>query len=267
MSTRILLASLCLAATPMAFGAETPHFAYSGDHGPQNWSSLSPDFAACAAGKSQSPVNIAGMHHASLPKLNVSYSTLATNFVNNGHAVQANYGAGSTLSDDYHAAAPYKAHVNYESGSTIGHLDSTFELKQFHFHSPSEHQRDGKNLPAEVHFVHADADGNLAVIGVFVEIGAAHPTIAQLWQKIPATEGQANALDSPISANDLLPADRGYFYYPGSLTTPPCSEGVRWIVMKQPITMSEEQVAALRASIGFANNRPVQPLNGRIIFE
>ncbi len=97
--------------------------------------------------------------------------------------------------------------------------------------------------------------------------GETNPVIARLWQQIPATEGQSNPLPASINARDLLPRDASYFYYPGSLTTPPCSEGVRWLVMQQPITMSEEQIAALRKAIGFANNRPVQPLNARIIFK
>lgn len=106
------------------------------------------------------------MIDATLPTLEFNYSTLAENFVNNGHAVQANYAAGSSLSDNYHTHALYKSHVTYAPGSTIEHHDGSFELKQFHFHSPSEHQRNGANLPAEIHFVHADAKGNLAVIGV-----------------------------------------------------------------------------------------------------
>ena len=247
--------------------AETPHFAYSGDHGPANWSKLSPEFAACQAGKSQSPVNLSGAQDVELPELHLTYSTLALRFVNNGHAVQANYAAGTTLAESYHDTAPNRAHVEYASGSTMGHRSSTFELKQFHFHSPSEHQLNGRNMPAEVHFVHADESGTLAVIGVFVAEGAAHPTISQLWEDLPRYEGEDNSLDKPISASDLLPTSNDYEYYQGSLTTPPCSEGVRWLMMKEPITMSGGQIAALKEAIGFDNNRPVQPLNGRVIFE
>jgi len=247
--------------------AQPAHFGYSGANGPENWSTLSPDFAACQAGKSQSPINIAGAQDVGLPPLDLEYSTLAQNFVNNGHAVQANYLAGSTLADDYHEMAPYRAHVTYAEGSTIGHLESTYELKQFHFHSPSEHQWNGENLPAEIHFVHVDTNGHLAVVGVFVTEGAAHPTIAQLWQDLPGDEGESNDLGGSISAADLLPVSKDYRFYQGSLTTPPCSEGVRWLVMKESITMSPDQIAALRKAIGADNNRPVQPLLGRAIFE
>jgi carbonic anhydrase len=246
-----------------------PHFAYSGDHGPANWSTLSPAYSVCQAGKNQSPVDIVGKQDVDLPMLELKYSTLALNFVNNGHAVQANYAAGSTMADDYHEDAPNKAHVTYAPGSTVAHLGSTYELKQFHFHSPSEHQVDGKNMPAEVHFVHADSNGHLAVIAVFVAEGPAHPTVTQLWQNLPGEEGDSRSLDRPISASDMLPETRdySYYYYQGSLTTPPCSEGVRWLLMKEPISMSAEQLAALKRAIGFDNNRPVQPLNGRVIFE
>jgi carbonic anhydrase len=260
--------TLAIVATMSSFAlAEALHFTYSGANGPANWSKLSPDFAACQAGKNQSPIDISGAQDVDLPALDLEYSTLAQTFVNNGHAVQANYAAGSTLADDFHELAPNRAHVSYAAGSTIGHLGSTYELKQFHFHSPSEHQRDGKNLPAEIHFVHADPSGHLAVVGVFVTEGAAHPTIAQLWQDLPGDEGESNDLDGSISAADLLPASKDYRFYQGSLTTPPCSEGVRWLVMKESITMSADQIAALKKAIGFDNNRPVQPLNSRVIFE
>lgn len=266
MFVRNAIAVLSMIAAPAALAADPPHFEYSGEHGPDKWSTLSAAYGACSAGKSQSPVNIDSAHHASLPALEIRYSTLATAFVNNGHAVQANYAAGSTLADDYHQQAPYKSQVNYSTGSSIGHLGATFELKQFHFHSPSEHQHHGKNAAAEMHFVHADADGNLAVIGVFVEEGAENPVIARLWQSIPETAGQSNPLGTAINGGDLLPKDRSYYYYQGSLTTPPCSEGVRWLVMRHTVTMSAAQIAELKKAIGFDNNRPVQPLNGRVIF-
>jgi len=249
-----------------ATAAETTHFGYTGANGPDQWSSLSPDFAACSAGRSQSPVDIAATIEASLPDLAFSYASLAKDFVNNGHAVQANVAAGSTMADDYHRDAPYRAHVTYAPGASLQHGENSFELKQFHFHSPSEHQWKGEHSAAEIHFVHADAQGNLAVVGVAVKSGAENAAIARLFAKLPEEEGQKNAVES-FNASDLLPENRGYNYYSGSLTTPPCSEGVRWIVLKHPITMSEGQIAALRKAIGFDDNRPVQPLNGRVVLE
>lgn len=257
------IAVFCISApTP----AETPHFGYTGPNAPDKWSSLSPAFAACSAGRNQSPVDIAATIDAALPSLEFDYASLAQDFVNNGHAVQANYGAGSTLSDDYHLHAPNRAHVTYAPGASIQHGESSFELKQFHFHSPSEHQWKGANAAAEIHFVHADAKGTLAVVGVAVQSGPENAAINRLFDRLPRMEGQKNALEG-FNASDLLPKERGYHYYSGSLTTPPCAEGVRWIVMKQAITMSDTQIDALRRAIGFANNRQVQPLNGRVVLE
>lgn len=252
----------------VAAAAEPPRFEYSGADGPAAWGTLSPVFATCGSGHSQSPINITrAQHQANLPALDIKYSTLAVDFKNNGHAVQTDYAAGSTVTDAYHDQAPYKAMVTHADGSTVRHFDATYELKQFHFHSPSEHQRNGRNAAAEIHFVHADPEGNLAVIGVFVEEGAPHPTVARLWESLPTEEGKVNGLGQPINATDLLPKARDYYFYQGSLTTPPCTEGVRWVVMKEPITMSAEQIAALKRALHHDNNRPVQPLYGRVVFE
>jgi len=247
--------------------AETVHFSYSGDTGPANWSKLSPAFSACQAGKNQSPIDISSAQDLDLPVLELEYPTAAINFVNNGHAVQSNFGAGNTLANDYHEDAPYRAHVNYSEGSSINHLNSEYSLKQFHFHSPSEHTIDGKHMPVEIHFVHADDDGHLAVVAILVDEGAPHPEIAKLWQSLPGEEGESVDLNQQIRASELLPSTLNYFFYQGSLTTPPCSEGVRWMVMQQHITMSAEQIEALKKAIGFNNNRPVQPLNGRLVLD
>ena len=140
----------------------------------------------------------------------------------------------------------------------------TFELKQFHFHAPSENTVNGKHFPLEGHLVHADQDGNLAVVAVMFNEGAANPFIASLWQKMPSKAGDKNALAEPLSVSDLLPAKRDYYRFDGSLTTPPCSEGVRWFVVKQPARCAPKtHTAAFRKAIRFANNRPVQSINAR----
>lgn len=240
-----------------ATAGETPHFGYSGEHGPDYWSSLSPSFAACSAGRNQTPIDIAATVDAPLPRLAFNYASLAQDFVNNGHAVQANYGIGSTLSADYPPGA---------SGASILDGEGSFELKQFHFHAPSEHLWRGVTAAAEIHFVHADAQGNLAVVGVGVQSGPENAAIARLFERMPVVKGQKHPLEG-FNASALLPQEHDYYYYTGSLTTPPCSEGVRWIVMKQSVTMSDAQIDALRKAIGSANNRPVQPLNGRAVLE
>ena len=263
---RTLVFAVAVTVTPMAV-AETVHFSYSGDTGPENWSELSPNFAMCQAGKHQSPINITSGSDVDLPELEMDYSTAAINFVNNGHAVQTNFGAGNTLANDYHEIAPYQAHVNYSTGSSINHLDSTYELKQFHFHSPSEHTLNGEHMPVEIHFVHGDDNGHLAVVAVFATEGAANPEIAKLWQHLPDEEGQSNELGQQIQASGLLPSSKHYYFYQGSLTTPPCTEGVRWVVMQEPIKMSAEQIEALQEAIGFDNYRPTQALNGRVVLD
>lgn len=264
----IVTASLML-ITSIARAAEPPRFEYSGVAGPDNWATLTPAFAACGSGRSQSPINIeSSRHEANLPALDISYTTAALDFKNNGHAVQTDYAAGNTVSDAFHNQAPYRAIVRNAEGSTTAHFNETYELKQFHFHSPSEHQRDSYNTAAEIHFVHSDPEGNLAVISVLVEEAATpHPTIARLWESLPTEEGTLNTLDQQINAADLLPKNHAYFFYQGSLTTPPCTEGVRWVVMKEPITMSADQIASLRQALQHDNNRPVQPMYGRVVFE
>lgn len=248
MRFRKMTAAFCLsiAASSAATGQDEPQFGYSGQVGPEHWASLSPDWSLCGTGRSQSPINIAHAVDEDQSVLTMHYRTGSSTFVNNGHAVQVNYDAGSALA--------------IEGGST-------FELRQFHFHAPSEHQIDGENLPAEIHLVHTDAGGNLAVVSLLVEeSGGANPTIAELWNQLPGSRGITNDLPG-INAADLLPEDRSHYSYSGSLTTPPCSEGVQWIVMKQPVTLSTEQIAALKRAIGIDNNRPVQGLNGRTIAE
>ena len=139
------LVTIFLAMNSAIVLAQAPHFTYSGEHGPANWSELSPDYAACQAGRSQSPINISAAQEVDLPALDLEYSSLAVNFVNNGHAVQSNYAAGSTLDRDYHSNAPYHAHVNLDSGSTLGHFDSAYELQAVPFpfaqRAPGEWQK------------------------------------------------------------------------------------------------------------------------------
>jgi carbonic anhydrase len=217
------------------------HWGYQGDVGPAAWKALKPEFSACA-GRNQSPINVAGTIDAQLPALAFNYKAGGTEVVNNGHTIQ----------------------VNYEAGNGISMDGMQFELKQFHFHAPSENRIDGKSYPLEAHLVHADKDGNLAVVSVVFDLGPANPAVAAAWGQMPKTEGKA-ALPAKVTANGLLPTDRDYYRYNGSLTTPPCTEGVRWVVMKRPMTISREQLEAFKTTLGFDNNRPVQPVYARPI--
>lgn len=234
---KLLMLAMALTISSAAVAEE--HWSYEGDHGPAHWGGL------CSTGKNQSPVDLHDAVTAKLAPLSFKYDSLAQDVFNNGHTVQVTYAPGSTLSVDSHQ----------------------YQLKQFHFHAPSENLLNGKQFPLEVHFVHADADGNLAVVAVFFEKGAASAALGKLGKDLPVRAGDKHDLDVKIAAAELMPKAREYFRFSGSLTTPPCSEGVNWLVLKHPVTASEQQIEQLHAAMGHDNARPVQPLNARIIVQ
>lgn len=248
MKTSMRLFGFAVAFLSMSLAAQppqhTPHWEYTGDDGPAHWSTLAPEFAACA-GRNQSPIDLDNFIEAELPPIAVDYKVGGHDVVNNGHTIQVNYDAGSSISID----------------------DDTFALKQFHFHAPSENHIDGKSFPIEAHFVHADADGNLAVVALLFEQGDNNPALDKLWERLPGKEGDTQALSPEIAAAELLPGNRDYYRYEGSLTTPPCSEGVRWLVLKQPVPASTEQIGKLIKALGHPNNRPVQPVGARVVLQ
>ena len=216
------------------------HWGYEGEHGPEHWGSLDPGFAVCSNGREQSPIDLTGAEPGALSEIVFEYAPSPISILNNGHTIQVDYRAGSGIVLD---------------GARYG-------LVQFHFHHRSEHTVDGADFPLEMHLVHADAGGALAVVGVFLEEGAANEALAPVWRGLPAEAGPARLIEGTVDANALLPERRTTWRYPGSLTTPPCSEGVSWLVMTEPVTASQEQIEAFSALFP-VNNRPVQPLNGR----
>lgn len=230
----------------------TPHWDYGTEHGPANWGSLSPDFATCASGKSQSPIDIVKAKTEPVAELKASYSPAelrvvhhehVADGVNNGHTIQVNYKGADALS--------------------VG--DESFNLLQYHFHSPSENTVDGKHFPMEMHLVHKSEAGNLAVLAVFIEEGAENAAYAPVWANLPREKGVEFHLEHvTVNVDDLLPESRSSYRFDGSLTTPPCSEGVKWVVLSQPAQLSAAQIGAFQAIIE-GNNRPTQPLNGRKI--
>jgi carbonic anhydrase len=235
--------ALVSAVSPLRLHAqahEGAHWAYKGKEGPSHWGALDSAYALCARGKAQSPINIVPTAPHQLPGLSIAYQPTAINILNNGHTIQ----------------------VTYDSGSFILVEQTRYQLLQFHFHEPSEHTINGKGAPAELHLVHRSADGHLAVIGVLLQTGPANPAFATLWAHLPAAEGPAQRIDAQVNAADLIPARHGTYRYDGSLTTPPCSESVKWLVMASPVMLSEEQITALKAALP-PDNRPVQPLNHR----
>jgi carbonic anhydrase len=243
---KTFLLSVLLAGTlsAAASAADTTHWTYSGQEGPENWARLSPAFGACA-GKNQSPINLTGFIVADLKPISISYRAGGNEITNNGHTVQVNYAAGSNISID----------------------GIQFDLKQFHFHAPSENEINGKSYAMEAHLVHADKKGNLAVVALMFTEGAENEALKKIWTVIPKKAGETSALRSPFDVAQLLPAQHDYYLFNGSLTTPPCTEGVRWLVMKTPVSASKEQVEAFAHVMHHPNNRPVQPVNARPVLQ
>ncbi len=244
--TSILLAStMMLLANNAEPKNEDIHWGYTGHTSPDKWGSLSEKYRECATGLNQSPINITHSIHSFLPPLSPSYTSDSNYIVDNGHTVQVNMAKGSTVVID----------------------DITFELKQFHFHAPSENHIEGKEFPLEGHFVNLDKDGNIAVLAVMFEEGEENKELAKFWDTMPTKAGEIQKLKLSKIANALLPIDKHYYRFNGSLTTPPCTEGVRWFVFKDTLTISKEQVAKFQKIMHGVNNRPIQPLDARIIVD
>jgi carbonic anhydrase len=233
LSVSALLTGAVQAAAPTA---SAPHWTYTGEHGPEHWNEVS---ETCGVGKNQSPINLTDVAKATLAPLDLTYGGMVTELTNNGHSLQATVTGNNTLVID----------------------GVTFELKQFHFHTPSENVINNHQFPLEGHFVHADKDGNLAVVAVMFEMGGKNPELAKLTANLPKS-GETVKLAQSFPVKDLLPSVTNYYRFNGSLTTPPCSEGVRWIVLKETKTLSDAQDKALMGMMGH-NNRPVQSLNAR----
>ena len=241
---KTLFAMGLLLLSSSAISATGPRWEYSGEAGPENWAKLSPEYGACA-GKNQSPINLSGLIDAKLKPIAFSYKAGTTEILNNGHTVQVNAAEGSSITVD----------------------GIQFDLKQFHFHAPSENLINGKSYPLEAHLVHADKDGNLAVVAVMFNAGTASAALEKAWAQMPKNSGDKVDLSAKLSPLDLLPKNRDYYRFNGSLTTPPCSEGVRWLVMKHPASASKEQIETFAHVMHHPNNRPVQAVNARPVLE
>ena len=234
-----LLGGMVTGAVTLA--AQDVHWGYTGEAGPEHWGELSPDYAACSAGREQSPVDIPSSAPLNSSGITFNYQPSALNIINNGHVIQ----------------------VNYDAGSSITVEGKTYNLVQYHFHAMSEHTMSGQHTPIEMHLVHQADDKSLAVVGVMLTQGAENTAYAPTWGHLPAHEGPAATVAGVmVDAAAMLPANRAYYRYNGSLTTPACSEGVKWHVLQQPVQLSAAQIAALTAI--YSNDyRPTQPLNAR----
>ena len=252
MSWPVRFSLLALAATLACAPSDDhslPHWDYH-ELGPAEWGTLDAQFASCAMGTAQSPIDLRDAVAAPVAALRADFSPAELRIVHHEHVADIlNTG--------------HSVQVNYPDGDTLVVGNDRYALLQYHFHSPSEHHLEGRSYPAEVHFVHRAADGRLAVVGVLIEEGEANPAYAPVWENLPPTQGVEVHLEHVmVDVDALLPTDHASYRYVGSLTTPPCSEGVTWIVMRTPVTLSAAQVAQLRAVLA-GNNRPVQPINGR----
>jgi carbonic anhydrase len=220
---------------------EKPAWGFAGDIGPNTWGSLSEAYAACGTGTQQSPINLTAPVEADAPAVQIHWRSMPLKVENNGHTIEVVTEAGSFLM-----------------------LDGVrFNFAQFHFHHLSEHVVEGEPFPMEVHFVHQSEAGNLAVLGVFFMVGESNPALEPIWANMPKTKGEATAT-TVIRPIELLPYDEATYRYAGSLTTPPCSEIVSWIVYKEPVEISAEQLKAF-ADLFPNNARPIQMPNRRYL--
>lgn len=252
MKTRIVTLALAAALPFAATAAEhahhahhAPHWSYKGDTGPARWAELDEANKTCSIGGAQSPIDIpsAKAGASKLGAISFAYKAAPLRIIDNGHTIQVNVDGGSTI--------------------TVG--GQSYELKQFHFHRPSEEKIDGKAYELVAHLVHKNAEGKLAVVGVLFKNGAENPTLKTLWANLPKEkEKEVTVEGAGFNPADLLPAKRAYYNFSGSLTTPPCSEGVNWFVLKTPVEASKAQFARF-AKLYPMNARPVQPLKGRAI--
>jgi carbonic anhydrase len=245
----VLLAATVIVFNPRLQAHATKHPAhqwdYGTEHGPDHWGELAPEFATCKSGRRQSPVDIEKTEKADLPPIQFDYRPSPLRIIDNGHTIQ----------------------VNYEPGSSIRVGDRQYLLKQFHFHRPSEEKVHGEGHQLSLHLVHADAGGQLAVVAVLLDAGTESRFVRVLWGQLPKEEEKEERRDDvPINVADMLPADRGYYTFEGSLTTPPCSENVTWLVLKQPVTLSTDQIAQFARRYPH-DARPTQPLYDRVVKE
>ncbi|MEL6523146.1 MAG: carbonic anhydrase family protein [Pseudomonadota bacterium] len=242
---RVLAACpVCAAAAQTAMAGTGHEWGYEGETGPDHWANLSEDYHVCGAGRQQSPIDLTHATRADVDRVTTQWKA-ASDFevVNNGHTLQANMPKGS---------------VSIVNGKP-------YDLLQFHFHHQSEHTVDGEHFPMEAHFVHKSADGDLLVLGVFLDEGQKNDVLAPIWTVAPSSKGTARVVETN-HLQDLLPNSSKHFTYAGSLTTPPCSEIVTWVVYEEPVEASEQQISDF-AEVFPHNNRPLQSLNRRQILQ
>ncbi|WP_271010345.1 carbonic anhydrase [Paucibacter sp. B51] len=220
------------------------HWGYAGEGAPDKWAELSPEFRQCAVGTRQSPIDIREGIRVDLEKIQFEYRPSSFAVLDNGHTIQ----------------------VNVAPGNALQVMGRRFELLQFHFHRPSEERINGRQYDMVAHLVHKDAEGRLAVVAVLLERGQDQALVQTIWNNLPLEKGEALPAPGLLDLNQLLPENRAYYTYMGSLTTPPCSEGVLWMVMRTPVQVSPNQIAIF-SRLYPMNARPIQAGSGRLIKE
>jgi carbonic anhydrase len=236
----------CAGVEAHAADAAGPHWSYSGETGPEHWGSEDPAFAMCGAGKHQSPIDIERSSVKDLPELKFDYRDTALKVTDTGHSFQVNAASGS-------------------GGFTVG--EDHYDFVQVHFHEPSEERVHGKQYAMVAHLVHKNAKGELAVVAVLIREGKVNEFLKPIFDNFPAKGShETDVAGTTVNMGKLLPEHHGYYTFPGSLTTPPCSENVRWFVLKAPVEASAAQLQQFGARY-VRNNRPTQPLNDRSIEE
>ena len=244
----LFCATLLAAGAPLVIAAESVphHWSYSGDTGPAHWATEDESFATCGIGKHQSPIDIEQAVKRNLPAIQFAYQPTPLRVTDTGHSFQVNAAPGS-------------------GGITVG--DQHYDLVQIHFHEPSEELVRGQRYSMVAHVVHKNVKGELAVVAVLIKKGKANAFLKHVFDNLPANGTlESSVAGTMLDITNLLPESHGYFTFDGSLTTPPCSENVRWIVLKSPVEASEQQLNQFRARYS-GNVRPTQKLNGRTVEE
>jgi len=229
----------------LSAGADSSAWSYAGNTGPSKWGKMAKEFAVCGTGELQSPIDIPDAHvrKGDIPALLFNYKPSPLRIVDDGHTIR----------------------VNYAPGSYVNNNGKRYDLVAIEFHKPSEEKINGKGQEMSAHLIHKDKDNKVAIIAVLLDQGAENELLKTLWSNLPTTKGKESIVDSvTINAVGLLPKRKGYYTYAGSLTAPPCTEGVTWFVMQEPVPVSAEQVARF-GRLYPMNARPVQPRNDRDI--
>ncbi len=227
-------------ATPAVQANVSSAWGYDGIHSPNNWGDLSPDYGLCKNGLSQSPINLVWSRPQGSPDINFNYKASSAQITDTGTTIM----------------------INVASGNYVAIRGEQYELKSISFHSSSEHTLSGNSLPLEIQYVHQSSSGQVAIVAFFAIEGPRNQLVDKLWRNIPQGKNIEQVLTEKINVAEMLPKKNTHYHYVGSLTTPPCVEGVHWNVLNTPITLSRDQILAFRQLYPH-NNRPVQPLNKR----